>query len=165
MKSICKATYFARLPILQGYLCQHGGFLQHPRTGTISEPSVTYQWRPGDFGAMAGDLLLSFDPSDGANASSKWPRPDQDLRRVKAVSAMLWGLARFAAGGRACCHFEPGNSRKPPLAGDFRSEFPDSVANFPASTMHCDDYVCLLQHLPERWPLGGNYDNFGIALV
>jgi hypothetical protein len=89
MKSICKSTGFASLPVSQGYLCQHGGFLQHPRTGAASEPSVTYRWRPGDFGAMAGDLLLSFDPSDDANASSKSPRPDQDLRRSKAVSAML----------------------------------------------------------------------------
>jgi hypothetical protein len=48
---------------------------------------------------MAGDLLLSFDPSDDANASSKWPRPDQDLCRVKAVSAML-ARARAIRGQR-----------------------------------------------------------------
>jgi hypothetical protein len=46
--------------ILQSYLCQHGGFVQHPRTGAVSIPSMTYQWRAGDFRAMAGDLLLRF---------------------------------------------------------------------------------------------------------
>jgi hypothetical protein len=130
----------------------NGGNIQ--AVGDLGEPVISARWQ-----ATCGD------PSNAANAASKWPRLDQDLRRVKAVSAMPRGLARFAAGGRACCHFEPGNSRKPPLSGDFRGEFPDFAANFPAPAVHCDEYVCLLQQLPETWPLRGNYDNFGIALV
>jgi hypothetical protein len=123
---------------------------------------VTLSGEPVIFRAMAGDLRR---PVERCERFVEVAATGSGLRRVKAVSAMFWRLARFVAGGRACCRFEPGNSRKPPLAGDFRSEFPDFVADFPAPAMHCDKYVCLLQQLPERSPLRGNYDNFGIALV
>jgi hypothetical protein len=59
----------------------------------------------------------------------------------------------------------PETSRKPSCAGNFRCGFPDFEADFPYAATYCDKYVCLLQHVPERSLLRGNYDNFGIALV
>jgi hypothetical protein len=33
---------------------------------------MTYQWRTGDFRAMAGDLLPAFEAANDVNVSSLW---------------------------------------------------------------------------------------------
>jgi hypothetical protein len=88
------------------------------------------------------------------------------MRRVNVVSSVLpWGMRDSRSEANRVAVSIPETSRKPPSAGDFRCGFPDFDADFPYAATHCDEYVCLLQHLPERSLLRGKYDNFGIALV
>jgi hypothetical protein len=61
---------------------------------------MTYQWRAGDFRTMAGRLPPAFEPANlpmlRRNGRDRW---DQELRRVKGVSALPLRAARFAARG------------------------------------------------------------------
>jgi hypothetical protein len=89
---------------------------------------------------MAGDLRRPVEP---ANASSKWPRLDQDLRRVKAVSAMLSKARTIRSGRPVVLPFRAGKQPQTAISWGFSKRISRFRGGF-SSASNALRQICVL---------------------